>query len=85
MASDSDGDGAGDVLWRHEGSGSNALWLDGEYARQKPVPAVINPDWQAVAVGAATGTALRTSPTARRAGANAVWQAWTLLFLSAEV
>lgn len=47
---DFNGDGVADVLWRHSGSGSNAIWLSAEKSSQQSI-AGLDPAWEVATVG----------------------------------
>jgi hypothetical protein len=50
-ASDFNGDGRSDVLWRNTSSGQNALWRSGNAATPQPINAVTDIGWQAAGAG----------------------------------
>jgi hypothetical protein len=46
---DYDGDGSADILWRHDRSGENEVWLmDGADHRASAIPFALQPIWKVV-------------------------------------
>lgn len=74
---DFDGDGRADILWRHVGNGSNALWLMDGIARRSSVtlPATADPAWIVAGVADFDGDGRPDILRRNRAtGANALWR-----------
>lgn len=74
---DFDGDGRADILWRHIGNGSNALWLMDGIARKSSVtlPATADPAWIVAGVADFDGDGQPDILWRNRStGANALWR-----------
>ena len=75
VASDFDGDGVSDVLWRNGESGANAIWRAADYDRQMPITGVTNLDWQIVGTGDFDGDGMSGVVWRNRVtGANVIWR-----------
>lgn len=74
---DFDGDGRADILWRHVGNGSNALWLMDGIARKSSValPGTADPAWIVAGVADFDGDGQPDILWRNRVtGANALWR-----------
>jgi Ca2+-binding RTX toxin-like protein len=74
-ASDFNGDGQSDILWRNAVTGGNSIWRSGASASEQSVTAVPDPNWKIVGVGDFDGDGKadilwRNSGT----GANSIWK-----------
>lgn len=75
VASDFDGDGMSDVLWRNYETGVNGIWRAADYGRQMPITGVTNLEWEIVGTGdfdgdGTSGVVWRNRVT----GANVIWR-----------
>ena len=74
-ASDFDGDGRADVLWRNSSTGANAIWRSASQATQQAVASVTDQRWKVSGVGDFDGDG-RSDILWRNTGtgANAIWK-----------
>ena len=72
---DFNADGHSDILWRHAGTGSNAIWKSGDFSSQQSVSAVTNLSWTVMRGGDFDGDGAGDILWRNnRTGANAIWK-----------
>ena len=74
LGDDFNGDGRSDILWRHAGSGANAIWLEADKTTQQPIAPVADLHWAVVATGDFDGDGISDIFWRNaNSGANRIW------------